>query len=42
MVPSPDAKERDVQHLKDPRQHSLFDVFEDVLSPVAYRKLKRV
>ena len=29
-----------MRNLNDPRQTALFDVFEEILSPVAYRKLK--
>jgi len=28
-----------VRYLNDPRQNELFDVFEDILGPVAYRQL---
>ena len=28
-----------VRYLEDPRQNELFDVFADILSPVAYRRL---
>jgi hypothetical protein len=28
-----------VRYLADPRQSELFDVFADILSPVAYRRL---
>ena len=29
-----------MRNLNDPRQTALFDLFEEILSPVAYRKLK--
>ena len=29
-----------MRHLDDPRQTDLFDLFADILSPVAYRKLR--
>ena len=28
-----------MRYLEDPRQNELFDVFADILSPVAYRRL---
>ncbi len=28
-----------MRYLEDPRQNELFDVFADILAPVAYRRL---